>query len=559
MYDKNQQLFANFHRKNSPFNSCPASLSAAQLSQTQINDQLLAVVEPITRKKKTLGHVLVASDLSPIQKRTQKWISTSVVVTFCALLVAFLMTQRMQKSVVDPIIHLSSVMNRVKQSNDLSLRARNQNQDEVGRLVDSFNNMLHILQLRNRDLEMLYQELVVKSTEAEATAASLEVNNQMIKDMFGSAAHDLRQPLQAMSIFADTLLRKVQDQEQLALLGKLKQAMRNLNDLFTEILDVSRYDFDLTIAGTQPIAIKNLLNRLYLEFEAMAGQKQLRLKFHTSNYTVLAHGVLLERIVRNLLSNAIRYTDSGGVLLGCRRRGKNLVIEVWDTGRGIALDKQKDIFTKFVQVEESDHQSRGGFGLGLAIVKHFVDSLGYTLTLASTPEKGSVFRLSVPLVDKDQAQSSAEEKNAKKQSVPITDSLTTDELVDISSQEAQVVTRILLIDDSDVVRESLQLTLESWGFTVDAFSDIGSMEEYYRQGGAAPRLIISDFQLGGDVTGDQAILAARAVISTGTPAFIVTGATAPQVWEAIEQSGLKALRKPVKPARLRAMVNHYLS
>ena len=562
IYDEQQQVFVNYHRKDSVFNSCPASISSASLGTTHISDNLLVVVEPIVRKGKNLGYVLIASDLSPVTLRTKKWIYTSILVTIGALLVAFLMTRRMQNAVVNPIISLATLMDRVKQSNDLSLRATVQNRDEVGQLVGSFNNMLRILQLRNRDLELLYQELVEKSAESVSTAASLEVSNQMIKDLFSSAAHDLRQPLQAMAIFADTLLRKIHEPDQLDLLQKLKQAMRNLSDLFNEVLDVSRYDFDLKVAGTAPIDIKHLLARVALEFEAMAGEKHLQLKFHTRDYTVLAHGVLLERIIRNLLSNAIRYTDKGGVLVGCRKRGNQLFIEVWDTGRGIPLDKQKDIFTKFVQVDESDREQRGGFGLGLAIVKQFVDSLGYELKLFSRPGRGSVFRLIVPLVLAQGSTSSKVEPESPA-ALPSPSasqkSLSTDALVNLSSQQAKIASRILLIDDSDVVRESIKVMLSGWGFVVDDFADIGTMEDFYRHGGVAPRLIISDYQLGGDVTGEHAIMAARAVLSTSIPAFIVTGSSSPEIWDSIEKAGLQVLRKPVKPARLRAMVNHFLT
>ncbi len=559
IYDQSQQLFANYHRKLSPFNSCPASLSESAINATQIMDQLLVVVEPIFHKGKSLGSVLVASDLSPVNVRTRKWILTSILVTIGALLVAFLMTRRMQKAVVNPIVSLSALMDQVKRSNDLSLRAEVQNEDEVGHLVGSFNNMLHILQMRNRDLEFLYQELVDKSTEAESTAASLELNNQMIKDMFSSAAHDLRQPLQAMAIFADTLARKIDAPDQQEVLQKLKQAMRNLSDLFTEVLDVSRYDFDMSMVGAHPIDIQQLVSRLSLEFEAMAEDKHLKLRVHTRPYKVLANGALLERILRNLLSNAIRYTDSGGVLLGCRKRDTHLIIEVWDTGRGIPKEKQKDVFTKFVQVDDEDRSERGGFGLGLAIVKQFSDSLGYKLSLTSVPGSGTVFRLKVPL---DLSERTSVTKACKRETKPLpkpSGPLRAKELENLTSEEAKVETRILLIDDSDLVRNSLREALEAWGFLVDDFSDIGSMEDFYRNGGPPPRLIISDFQLGGDVTGEQAILAARAVISTGTPAFIVTGATAPEVLAEVERSGFKYLPKPVKPARLRALVNHYLS
>lgn len=551
IYDQQQALFAQFQRRNSAFNGCPLVLDATEYGQIAKNDALIEVVEPMFRKGKRLGYVLVASDLSPIAERTRKWIITSLFVTVAALMVAYLMTRRLQRAVVQPIVDLSEVMDRVRSSNNLSLRATARGRDEVGLLVDSFNEMLQIIENHNRDLEVLYRGLVEKSAEAEATAASLEVRNQHIKDLFGSAAHDLRQPLQAMAIFADTLRNKVTDPEQLSIVAKLKQAMQNLSSLFNEILDVSRYEFDFNAAGTQPTSIKALLSKVYLEFEAMAAQKQLKLRFHTPDYKVIAHGALLERIIRNLLSNAIRYTDNGGVLLGCRRRGRHLVIEVWDTGRGIPEQKKEHIFSKFVQVNDSDREERGGFGLGLAIVKQFVDSLGYDLQVQSVVGRGTVFRLRVPLADGNVSKGVHREPSA----TPAAGREAFASMA-LESLHEQSDTRILLIDDTLTVRQALKMTLESWGFEVDDFGDIETMVEFYRLSGRRPQLIISDFQLGDDITGDQAIFAARQWLQEDVPAFIISGASTEETWQTIKATGFAALHKPVKPARLRAMINH---
>lgn len=555
IYDEQQQLFARFQRKDSPYGSCAEVLDYLNGPNQTNTKYLLEVVEPIFRKGQRLGYVLVASDLSPIAERTRKWIITSLFVTLVALLVAFLMTRRLQRSVVRPITDLANVMDAVKKSSDLGLRAEAPGRDETGRLVDSFNEMLEIIEKNNRDLQMLYRGLVEKSAEAEATAASLELRNQQIKDLFGGAAHDLRQPLQAMSIFVQTLQKRVTQADQLDILDKLRQAQQNLSSLFNEILDVSRYEFDVTVAGTQPVSIKQLLSKVFLEFDAIAQEKGLRLRFHSCDYRVLAHGALLERIIRNLLSNAIRYTDSGGVLLGCRRRGDRLAIEVWDTGRGIPKAQQSEIFSKFVQVKGEDREQRGGFGLGLAIVKQFVDSLGYSLTVDSIVDRGTVFRLVVPLVDVPQRVRREVAPRPKPDSAPQRQEIAKTTLASLQEQEE---TRILLIDDNSVVRQALKLTLTDWGFVVNDFADISSMEMFLQQGGAVPDLIISDFELGAEDTGDQAIGAARHLLGSEVPAFIVTGAEDEAIWQKIQDKGFVALRKPVRPARLRAMINHLL-
>ena len=552
IYNQDQQLFAHFERKNSRYGKCPGNINVFEAAIAgKERDNLLIIVEPILKKSKNLGFVLVASDLSRIAERTRKWIVTSTLVTFSALLVAYLMTMRLQRSIVKPIRNLASVMDEVKRINDLSLRAIPHGQDEVGHLVDSFNDMIKILQFRTRDLEHLYKGLVEKSAEAEANAASLEVRNQHIQELFSSAAHDLRQPLQAMSIFADTWQRKIEDDDQKEILEKLKQAMRNLSDLFHEILDVSRFDFDISMVGTQVLPIKPLLDKLYLEFDAMAQQKGLKLKFKTLDCNVMAHAALLERIVRNLLSNAIRYTDRGGVLLGCRRRGAYLSIEVWDTGHGIPEDMLSSVFSKYVQINNQhlEDREREGFGMGLAIVKQFIDTLGYKINVKSCVDKGTLFRILIPMEKSRGLRTDSSDSDSNDFSAISFDTLET-------YDEAEC--RICLVDDSAAVRSAIRLMLEGWGFVVDDFKSIASMRRHYRGGGVKPRLMISDYQLGNDETGRAAIDFMCELLGEKLPGIIVSGAEDESVWQEIRASGYKSLKKPIKPARLRALINHLL-
>lgn len=553
IYNSERQLFVQYRRKFSKFDGCPNSLDVEGLYIGSDHPKLLEVVEPIFRKGLRLGYVMVASDLSPINIRTQKWIVTSFFVTLGALLIAFLLTRRMQYSVVRPIIELADLMDKVRNSNDLSLRATPSSRDEVGSLVESFNEMLEIVERHNHDLETLYRGLVEKSAEAESTAASLEVRNQQIKDLFSGAAHDLKQPLQAMTIFIDTLRKKTSDPNQQEIISKLKQATQNLSHLFNETLNVARYEYDLNKADAQTVPIKQLINKVFLEFEAMAQEKGLALRHHTQDYKVVAHGALLERIIRNLLSNAIRYTQRGGILLGCRRRGNQLAIEVWDTGRGIPEQKQKTIFTRFVQADDEDREKFGGFGMGLAIVKQFVDSLGYELSVKSVVGKGTVFSLLVPLYQETNVVSLKPKWAAAEQSPEQT---STQQALDSLHDHSE--TRILLVDDDEDIRAAIKMELTGWGFAVDDFADIASMLGYYRQGGSLPNLMISDYQLSANETGHDAVVAMRNYIHDDVPAFILSASEDEEVWKAIRDTGLPSMRKPVKPARLRALINHML-
>ena len=570
IYSDKRKLFAHYQRGENLAVNCEKEFS--EPSQPYVfSEKYLHVYEPITRRGSVLGFVTVTSDLSPIVKRMQQWVYTGIFVVIAAVLVAFLFTRRMQKAIVTPIVNLAELMDRVKRENDLTLKATLIGKDEVGHLVETFNEMLAIIYNNNKDLQILYRELVEKSAEAEKTAASLEVSNKHIKDLFGSAAHDLRQPLQAISIFADTLLRQVDSESQRDVIHKLKQSLQNLGDLFNEILDVSRYDFDLSVVGTKPMPIKPLITKVSTEFEAMAQDKGLRLKFHTLDYTVVAHAALLERIIRNLLSNAIRYTDSGGILLGCRRRGEELAIEVWDTGCGIPDQKIDTIFSKFVQANDREIGHRGGYGLGLAIVKQFVDSLGYKISVISRVGHGTVFRLLVPLVEITEEQRSdtqsfkaIEEGQAPKEinkeidqsdpgsSLP---TMTGDSLIGTLKTQRSAI----LLDDDQEVTDALSLLLQNIGMETHAFVSFDELKTYVdSEDFDPPDIVICDYQLGDQFNGGEVIEQIRRVVNEDLAAFIISGASDDEVWKEIQDTGIPYLRKPVKPARLRAMINHVL-
>jgi two-component system, sensor histidine kinase len=560
IYTPQQRLFAAYARSPGPFGPCPSHLYNNRL-RAEFTDRL-TLLEPIVRKQQNLGYVYLVADLSPLQTRLHYWISSGLLVALLALVVAWVMTRRMQNTIVNPIHNLAQVMEQVKHSNDLSLRAQPHSQDEVGRLVDVFNTMLDRLHDDNHALETLYQDLVQKSAQAEATAASLEVSNKHIKDLFSSAAHDLRQPLQAMALFINALRQAQDPATQQDTLNKLHQALHNLHDLFQEILDVSRYDFDLTVMATQPTDLQALTAKLRLEFDALAAQKNLQLRFFVPPYVALAQTALLERIIRNLLSNAIRYTDRGGVLLGCRTRGGQLRIEVWDTGIGIPSRKLEHIFGRFTQVAD-DGEKRGGYGLGLAIVKQFADSLGYHLSVHSREGKGSVFTLSIPLAPSPSTpliSSSAQRiSSTAPLKAPSANPGTGSNPRPTQSAAEPSHACVYLIDDDPSLRQGLAQLVRSWGMQVLEFNGWSQVHAYLAQGTyLEPDLILSDYQLGADPQGDQLILRLRQHLNRPVPACILTGAS-DDLWDSLQQGPIPCVRKPVKPARLRAILNHLLS
>ncbi len=220
----------------------------------------------------------------------------------------------------------------------------------------------------------------------------------MAKTKFLTAAsHDLRQPAQSLTLFTDLLAAKLAGHPDATIVEHLQRSVDALRLLLDGILDLSRMDAGLVVPLARPFAIAPLLAQLGIEYEARARQAGLRLRARPCNARVVSDPLLLERILRNLLENALRYTRRGGILLGCRRRGDRLRIEVWDSGIGLAPEQMDNIFEEFYQAGNPERDRAKGLGLGLAIVERLARLLDHHVTVSSREGRGSRFAVTVPL------------------------------------------------------------------------------------------------------------------------------------------------------------------
>ncbi|UEM23119.1 PAS domain-containing protein [Skermanella mucosa] len=210
-----------------------------------------------------------------------------------------------------------------------------------------------------------------------------------------AASHDLRQPIQAIALFAKLLDRRVTEPSALNLVGLIQQSVRSLSDLLDAIIHMSKLEAGAVEPNIGPVMLGDLLGRLAGEFTAQAAEKGLDLIVVNTGLEVLSDPLLLERVLRNLISNAVRYTEQGRVLIGCRRCGATVSIEVWDTGIGIPPDQCGDIFREFHRCGDRTRNASEGFGIGLAVVNRLTGLLGHQMEVSSAPGKGSVFRLRV--------------------------------------------------------------------------------------------------------------------------------------------------------------------
>ncbi len=403
-------------------------------------------------------------------------------------------------------------------------------------IIECFNSTIN----KQLDSENRFQELSIqiqeKTDQLNAQQKSDSDRNQNIHKMFAGASHDLRQPLQAMIIFIAALQENATP-AQAPLLQKLEQVVDNLNHLFTDLLDISKLESRMKRIPKKNVEIAPLLEKIYNEFEVLAHEKNIGIRLYNRDLSAFSNPNMLERIIRNMLSNAIRYTRTGGVLIGCRKRDEEVWIEVWDTGRGIPQDKMDDIFNEYVQIEEKPSNSNKGVGLGLFIVKRLAQLLDHSILVSSALHRGTMFRIVVPM----------------NPMYPHSEFPAFAPPPNIAIQNKGQSLNIALIDDDHVVRSSITTLLRSWGMQVQSFESMQSISNLKMD--AKLDLIVSDFQLGMNDTGIEAIALIRKQQKNNTPAIIITGTSNESLLENIKSSAIPLLKKPVKPAKLRALIS----
>ncbi len=376
------------------------------------------------------------------------------------------------------------------------------------------------LRLENVDL--------VSRLEQERDRA--QAADQAKSRFLAAASHDLRQPIHALGLFVAGLAALAERGDVLAdkardLAARLGVVIGNLGGLLNGLLDISRLDAGVVAVTREAVSLERLFADLDDEFSVNARTRNLRWRARRSRLWVDSDPVLLKRILDNLLSNAFRYTGQGVVLLGCRRRGKSLEIQVFDTGPGIAEEYRKQIFEEFVQLHNPERDCTQGLGLGLAIVRHTCRLLGHEIRLSSVEGRGSVFSIVVPLT------------------VPATRLRSSQPMV----RQANAL-GILIVDDERTVLEALCHLLEVWGHKVYAGASVDEACRRHgdatEKGPAAIHLILSDYRLNG-MNGLEAIDRVRKYLNEAVPAIIITGDTSPACLEEIAASDFCVLQKPL--------------
>ncbi len=421
---------------------------------------------------------------------------------------------------------------------------------EVEIVLPSLGKRSVLITARNITEEPLGERKILLAiddiTERKHAAAAVEAakrqaeNANLGKSRFlAAASHDLRQPLQTISLLQGLLAMRIKDESTLKLVARLDETLKGMSSMLNTLLDINQLEAGIVRAEKASFPIENLLAELKSEFGYEAESRGLGWRVVSCGLCVHSDPRLLGQMIRNLLSNAIKYTKQGKVLLGCRRFGDKLRIEIWDTGPGIPETQLQPIFEEFHQLDNPARERSGGFGLGLAIVQRLAELLGHPIDVRSRPGKGSVFMVTVPLGPTGLAP-------------PY-----------VAKHEAEEPTRhkgtILVVEDDPAVRETLELLLVSNGHrSVGAASGSRAVELMHGQT-QPPDLVIADYNLPGSLNGLQVIASLQEIFHRNLPAVVLTGDISTKTLREIAAHGFLHFNKPVKADELIRAIERLLA
>ncbi|MFW2374417.1 MAG: ATP-binding protein [Gammaproteobacteria bacterium] len=392
------------------------------------------------------------------------------------------------------------------------------------------------IQISHMLIHLIAMTVRIKELRKEKLTAELE--NKAKSQFLASASHDLRQPLHAMGMFISSLKPHINSPTGLKLLRSLELSQGSMNKTFLSLMDISKLDAGAVRPDRQAFALKPLLTQLQLEYTEQAAAKNLVLKVVGTSLWVDSDPLLLERIIRNLLVNAIHYTSQGKILVGCRRKGNSVSIEVWDCGHGISEDALSKIFDEYERGYNTK-DSPEGMGLGLSIVRRTADLLNHKLSVRSTLGRGTVFSLELPRIIPSKTSMSVQSANS----------------VDSPLEELNVA----LIDDDPEICQAMSSLLTQWGCDVLTASSLRKFTAAIESNHFQPDLLISDLNLSDQVNGLEVFAQIEEILPGNIVTALITADTTSELLKLAHERGILVLFKPVNPAQLRSLLSYVKS
>lgn len=545
--DSDGELLAHTHTPEAV--NLPAFKGLETRPQVYRYGELMRVIEPIApaalalddtfspavasgtqRLEQPLGNVVVDFSTLPIRRKHQELRRQGFFVVGMVLVGTLLLALLMSRSVSVPIRDVARTVKRVGQGR-FNERVPIMGGGSLRTLAEGVNQMARELATTHADLN---QRIAAATAELRARKDEAEQANVAKTRFLAAASHDLRQPMHALGLFIAELAQHDLPPAPRRLVSQIDASATAMADLLDSLLDISRLDAGVVQPRPRPIALQPVFDHVLAAQAPEARARGVRLRIRPTDAWTRSDPVLLERILGNLVCNAVRYAPDGNVLVACRRRRGRLSVEIRDNGIGIPKASQAIIFREFVQLHNPERAREKGLGLGLAIVIRLAEMLDHTIRLDSAPGQGSVFYCELPDLS--------------------------GEVVEVAEEATRQPgdlegVHVAIIDDDPLALRSMESLLRSWGCKVTADRDLDRVFAALKRTPRSPRVVICDLRLAGPYNGVEAIRRLRARFDASLPAALVTGDTGPDTLALAQEAGLPLMHKPLRPARLRAFLN----
>lgn len=528
--------------------------SPARIEGRHINPDVLLFIEPVVQRRlpvddiyggvespsteaKVIGYVMLEFSQREVSSRIKRLIAIGFVIAALGAAIGGWLAYRIARAITRPLLAANEVVERIG-NGDLGARMEAGSAGPLRSLAMGINHMAARIGVSQEDL---------RSRVAEATAGLQREKEAaeratMAKSHFlAAASHDLRQPLHALGLFVSALAQSEAARREPALVGHIRSATDTLQNLLDAILDVSRLDSGNVVPRIAPVALAPVLEQIQSDLSLIAEQKGLRLKVRATELWVSSDAEMVQRILLNLVGNALRYTRSGGVLVSCRRRDGQALVEVWDTGSGIPENARAEIFEEYMQLENPERDRAKGLGLGLAICRRLAALLSAPIGVRSRPGRGSVFWIRLPLDQRTATE-------ALPQAVPVLES---------TEDMGRLGGTVLVVDSDPLVRAGMETAITGWGASVVVAG--GREQAMIRccEGGTVPDMAICNLRLPGKVSGvDLARELQNLYPKIGI--LLVSADVSEPMQADVRAAGYALLKQPVAAGRLRAALRTML-
>jgi len=449
--------------------------------------------------------------------------------------------------VIGMVVRSINDIDRLKKINAALISRVERSMDQQGNAFSLFQTAINLenrVRSRTEELRATLRRLEESNLDLVEAKEAAELANLSKTRFLAAASHDVLQPLNAAHLSISALADIQTTDEGHKLVRQVERSLETMDDLLRTLLDIAKLDAGVVSPDIAEVSLEALFSSLASDFQPLATRKRLKLRFHSGGLAAWSDRTMLRRILQNIISNAIRYTRSGGVLVGARRRGAIVRIDVCDTGCGIPADQHLAVFEEFHRgpVAHDTEMSGGGLGLGLSIVRRMAGALRHPIRFTSIVGRGTCFSLELPIGSLgriEQGMSVAEADHPRGYGL--------------------FGTKVLLVENDTGVLLAMSGLLQSWQCTVRTASTREAALLAMADGRWQPDVIIADQHLDGGDLGTQTIDQVRELTARAVPALIITGDASTLLAQTARAQGIELMRKPVKPAQLRALLAHLLA